>query len=135
MISGLIILRTGLTWLDPAVSLAIAGLIAYGTWGLFRESLNLAIDAVPAGIDPRAVARYLESETGVVSVHDLHIWAMSTSETALTAHLVMPARPADDEALAAMARELQERFAIHHATLQVERGDSGQACTGPESAV
>jgi cobalt-zinc-cadmium efflux system protein len=119
---------TGWLWLDPATGVAIALAILYSTWGLGRDSLNLAFDAAPAGIDPEAVKRHLESLPGVVEVHDLHIWAMSTTETALTAHLVRPGAALDDAFIADAARQLTNRFAIHHATLQVELGDPAHPC-------
>ena len=127
LVSGLVISRTGWLWLDPAVSLAIVAVIAIGTWGLFRQSLNLALDAVPQRIDPAAVGDYLAALPGVTSVHDLHIWPMSTTQVALTVHLVRPEAATDDEFLAGVARELHDRFEIEHATLQVEHG-RGKAC-------
>ena len=131
-VAGAAILLSGWLWLDPLLSLLIAAVIMAGTWGLLRDSVNLALDAVPAGIDRGAVEAYLQSLPGVSAVHDLHIWGMSTSEAALTAHLVK-ATPNDDDALIAQAsRELHERFKIAHTTLQWERGaaqcPSGQAC-------
>lgn len=130
--SGAAILATGWTWLDPAVSLVIAVVILAGTWSLLREALDLAMDAVPAGIDPEAVAAYLGALPGVVAVHDLHVWGMSTTEAALTAHLVKP-DPADDDALVARATtDLHERFGIAHVTLQWERRDGD--CPGAPCA-
>ena len=131
--SGAAIVATGWTWLDPAVSLVIAVVILVGTWGLLREATNLAMDAVPAGIDPEAVAAYLATLPGVTAVHDLHVWGMSTTEVALTAHLVKP-DPGDDDAVIARAtRELHDRFGIEHVTLQWERtdGDCPGASCGP----
>ncbi|MBW8270875.1 cation diffusion facilitator family transporter [Caldovatus aquaticus] len=127
--TALLIGATGWAWLDPAVALAIAAAILAGTWSLLRESMNLAMDAVPRGIDPAEVEAWLAALPGVASVHDLHIWAMSTTETALTAHLVCPAAgPPDDAFLAEAARGLRARFGIGHATLQVERGDAAHPC-------
>jgi cobalt-zinc-cadmium efflux system protein len=126
--AGLAMRWTGMAWIDPAVALAIAGVIAFGTWGLFRESLGLAMDAVPGQIAPAEVATFLRAVPGVQSVHDLHVWAMSTSETALTAHLVVPEREIRDEDLAQISDELQHRFGIGHATIQVERGECGAEC-------
>ncbi|MBN2355924.1 cation transporter, partial [candidate division KSB1 bacterium] len=124
VVAGILILLTGIPWIDPVVSLLIATVILISTWGLLRDSLNLSLHAVPEGIDPKAVADYLEKLPGVVSVHDLHIWGMSTTETALTAHLVKP-NPIDDDALIARANEeLRQRFDIDHTTLQLERGDA-----------
>lgn len=136
VVSGIAIQQTGWNWLDPAASLAACVVIVWGTWGLLRESLFLAIDAVPSGIDPQAVQAFLASLPGVAAVHDLHIWAMSTTEVALTAHLVMPQPPAGDEFLGDLCRALQERFHIGHVTVQVERGDPGVVCRQePEGAL
>ena len=121
VVAGLAIRATGLAWIDPATSLAIAAVIFAGTWGLLRESVNLAMQAVPAGIDPAAVHAYLAGLDGVVEVHDLHIWAMSTTETALTAHLVRPDPDGHDELLARAADELHDRHGIEHVTIQLER--------------
>ena len=125
---------TGWAWLDPVTSLAIAAVIVVGTWGLLRESLDMALDAVPAGIDPDTVESWLAAQPGVTEVHDLHIWAIGTRETALTAHLVRPGAAAPDDAFLALTRHgLQERFAIGHATIQVEAGDPAHPC--PQSPV
>jgi cobalt-zinc-cadmium efflux system protein len=120
---GFAIRATGWHWLDPAVSILIGIVIVWGTWSLLREAVNLAMDAVPAGIDPHAVETYLASLAGVQTVHDLHIWGMSTTEAALTVHLVMPQPPADDKFLHEVSRELHEHFEIGHATIQIEHGD------------
>ena len=125
---GFAIRATGWHWLDPAVSILIGGVIVYGTWGLLRESVNLAMDAVPAGIDPHAVEAYLEGLPGVRAVHDLHIWGMSTTESALTVHLVMPEPPANDKFLHEAGHELHEQFEIGHITIQIEHGDPDIAC-------
>ena len=120
---------TGWAWLDPVTSLAIAAVIVVGTWGLLRESLDMALDAVPAGIDPDTVESWLAAQPGVTEVHDLHIWAIGTRETALTAHLVRPGAAAPDDAFLALTRHgLQKRFAIGHATIQVEAGDPAHPC-------
>jgi cobalt-zinc-cadmium efflux system protein len=124
---GIGILVLGWQWLDPLLSIIIVAAIVWGTWGLFRESLELAVDAVPRSIDPLAVAAYLRDRPGVTRIHDLHIWAMSTTENALTAHLVMPGG-FDDHFLAGVAGDLKARFHIDHATLQVERGTLADAC-------
>ena len=128
VVAGFAMQWTGSAWIDPAMALAIAGIIAFGTWSLFRESLNLAMDAVPHEIAPEHVSRFLHDVPGVQSVHDLHVWAMSTSETALTVHLVVPGRSVEDEELARICDELRHRFGIGHATIQVERGDRGVEC-------
>jgi cobalt-zinc-cadmium efflux system protein len=125
---GIGIYATGWLWLDPGVSIVIGIAIVWGTWGLLRESLNLAMDAVPSGIDPHAVESYLAGLPGVRAVHDLHIWAMSTTEVALTAHLVMPEPPSDDKFVHAVCGELQARFEIGHVTIQIEHGDSDLSC-------
>jgi cobalt-zinc-cadmium efflux system protein len=122
VIAALVISLTGWLWLDPAVSLGIGLVIAIGSWGLFRESLNLAMDAVPAGIDRAAVAEFLSEVPGVVAVHDLHIWPLSTSSVAMTAHLVKPDAIVDDTLLCRLSDVLHERFDIDHATLQIEHG-------------
>jgi cobalt-zinc-cadmium efflux system protein len=122
VIAALLIGWTGRLWLDPAVSLAVAAVILATTWGLTRDALNLAVDAVPAGIDPHAVEDYLAGLPGVTEVHDLHIWAMSTTETALTVHLVRPNAGLDDGLLNDTCHTLEHRFGIHHATIQIEAG-------------
>lgn len=123
VIIGFGIYATGWNWLDPAISILIGGVIVWGTWGLLRESLALAMDAVPEGIDAQAVEAYLAALPGVAAVHDLHIWGMSTTEVALTVHLVMPEPPADDKLLGDVCHELRRRFAIGHVTIQIEHGD------------
>ncbi len=126
--AGVGIITTGWLWLDPLVSLIIAAIILIGTWRLLLDSINLVLQAVPAGIDSEAVAQYLASVPGVKAVHDLHIWAMSTTETALTAHLVKPGLENDDAMLAQIRNEVRDRFAIAHVTLQVERSDAFMDC-------
>jgi cobalt-zinc-cadmium efflux system protein len=118
-----VIMLTGWLWLDPAVSILISAIITLGTWGLLRDSVNLAMDAVPEGIDPQAVEAYLAGQANVTEVHDLHIWGMSTTETALTVHLVRPGCAVDDGLLARLRHDLDHRFGIAHATIQVETGD------------
>lgn len=120
VIAGVVILKTGWLWVDPAVSLMIAGVIFYSTWGLLRDSINLTFDGVPAHIRLTEVRQYLLGVPGVLDVHDLHVWAMSTSETALTTHLVMAQMPAEDELLTQVNCELEKRFNISHSTLQIE---------------
>jgi len=122
VVSGFIMLKTGLDWIDPALSLIVVAVILRGTWGLLRTSTAMALDAVPDGIDSRAVADYLKSRPGVVTVHDLHIWPMGTADTALTALLVMPEGHPGDPALMALAHDLEHRFGIGHATIQIETG-------------
>lgn len=125
VVAALIMSRTGWLWIDPAVSLGIGVAIAAGTWGLFRESLNLALDAVPAGIDCAAVERFLCEVPGVVAIHDLHIWPLSTTSVALTAHLVNPKACVDDRLMRELGTELREHFGIDHTTLQLERAAEG----------
>lgn len=128
VLSGALILFWGLNWVDPVISLAIAAVIFLSTWGLLRDSLNLAVDAVPRNVDPDAVRAYLAGLPGVDTLHDLHIWPMSTTETALTAHLVMSVIPDNDRFLNDVARDLKSRFAINHPTIQLERHDSEVVC-------
>ncbi|HWE99283.1 MAG TPA: cation diffusion facilitator family transporter [Caulobacteraceae bacterium] len=126
--AGGLVLLTGWNWLDPAASLGIAVVIVLGTWSLLRESLDLALQAVPPGVDRDGVLSYLEGLPGVSEVHDLHIWGMSTTETALTAHLVRPQAGLDDSLLSRACAELKSRFQVHHATLQIEAGEGGHPC-------
>lgn len=126
--AGLAIKLTGLHWIDPTVSIAIVLVIAIGTWGLLRDSVNLALNAVPTAVDYGAVLRYLSGLPGVKEVHDLHIWAMSTTQCALTAHLVMPEAEVDDRFLHGVCEELHEKFEIEHPTLQIERGNADVTC-------
>ena len=136
VVAGIAIALTGWLWLDPAVSLAVSAVIVYGTWDLVRQALRLALDAVPQGVDAGAVRTHLLALPGVTALHDLHIWGMSTTETALTCHLVMPLGHPGDEALSAIARELEAHFHIHHTTLQIELGDSAEICAlTPEHVV
>ncbi|MEA1677240.1 cation diffusion facilitator family transporter [Nitrospirillum sp. BR 11163] len=135
VIAGALILWTGWGWLDPVISLVISVVIVLGTWSLLRESLNLALDAVPAGVDLGAVRAYLADLPGVTEVHDLHVWALSTTDTALTAHLVRPDNADGDRLLAQICRELKTRFRINHATVQVETGLGEPCALAPDSVV
>jgi cobalt-zinc-cadmium efflux system protein len=128
VLSGVAILLTGWWWLDPVVSLVIAIVILVGTWGLLREAFNLAMDAVPESIDTAGVQNYLAHLPGVMAVHDLHIWGMSTTETALTAHLVIPEGTFTDTFLNDTAQALHDQYGIEHTTLQIETGDANQRC-------
>lgn len=131
VIAGVLILLTGRLWIDPVTSLAIVAVIAWGTWGLLKDSVRMGLLAVPEGIDEGEVRAFLCSQAGVSACHDLHIWPMSTTETALTAHLVMPAGHPGDAALRELAHELEHRFGIHHATIQVETGgEDCERCAG-----
>lgn len=136
VVAGVVIVQTGWNWLDPVSSLVIALLVILGTWGLLRDSVNLALHAVPAGIDTAQVRAYLGAIEGVTEVHDLHIWGMSTTETALTAHLVCPRGYPGDALRQAMSCELRDRFGISHATIQIETGDARHPCgLAPEHVV
>jgi cobalt-zinc-cadmium efflux system protein len=128
VVAGIAIMATGWTWIDPLVSIAITLAIVVGTWDLFRESIDLALDAVPRGVDPDAIKEALAAISGVVEVHDLHVWAASTSEVSLTAHLVVPDKDSHESALAAATDLLRDRFRIAHTTIQLEREEAGEAC-------
>lgn len=134
LVSAGVVVAGGLTlwmawaWLDPVVSLLIAAVILWGTWSLFRQSLHLLFDGVPDSVDPHAVHDYLASLPDISRVHDLHIWAMDTSQVAMTAHLVMPHSHVDDEFLKEVTDQLHDRFEITHATLQVVRVPFTQPC-------
>src|SRR5450432_4146701 len=123
VVAGFLIIATGWRWIDPAISLAIAIVITWGTWGLLRDSVNLALQAVPQGIDIGEVRQYLSGLPHVKEVHDLHVWPMSTTETALTAHLVRDVDDCDCALLERASRELHSKFEIQHATLQFETLD------------
>ena len=128
VLAGLAILYTGWNWLDPVASLLITAVIVAGTWGLLRDSLKLALSGVPEGIDLHRVETWLCDRDGVLNIHDLHIWGMSTTENALTVHLVMPEGHPGDAWLDRLAEDLRSQFGIDHSTLQVERGDSEHVC-------
>jgi cobalt-zinc-cadmium efflux system protein len=134
--AGIAIAWTGWMWLDPAVSLVVSAVIVIGTWGLVRSAIGLALDAVPEGVDAAAVRAHLLSIAGVTGLHDLHIWGMSTTETALTCHLIMPSGHPGDAMLNGIAEQLHHRFGIHHATIQIELADTDEACVlTPEHVV
>lgn len=126
VVAALLTLWTGWLWIDPAISLGIAMFVLWAGWGLARSSVNLALDAVPENVDRASVESYLNGLPGVTEVHDLHIWAMSTTETALTVHLVRPEADIDDRFIAAVCERLDGDFKIHHATVQIEH--SREAC-------
>lgn len=128
VLAGAVSLWMGWPWTDPVVSLAIGLVILWGTWQLFKESLHLLFDGVPSNVDPLAVRTCLEGLPGVTEVRDLHIWAMGTSQVALTAHLVMPATTMDDDFLVMATEQLHAQFEITHVTLQVSRRALGKAC-------
>ena len=133
--AGAAILLTGWHWLDPLTSLAVSGLIVWSTWGLLREAIVLSLDAVPARIDPREVRRYLAGLEGVAGIHDLHIWPMSTTETALTVHLEMPGGHPGDDRLMQTTRDLEHRFAIGHVTIQIEISKETACRLAPDEIV
>jgi cobalt-zinc-cadmium efflux system protein len=135
VIAGLAILFTGRHWIDPIVSLLICAVIVWGTWDLLRESVNLALQGVPKDVDLDAVERYLSALPGIAKVHDLHIWAMSTTEIALTAHLVKPDGDLDDPLLDRIQHELHDRFGIEHITVQLECGTCQRSCQQESESV
>jgi cobalt-zinc-cadmium efflux system protein len=124
--AGVVILWTGWLWLDPVVSLMIVAAIVAGTWGLLRDSVAMSLNAVPREIEPGSILAFLKEQEGVSDVHDLHIWPMSTTETALTAHLVVPTGYPGDPFVLGISRELREHHGIGHVTLQIET--DGAAC-------
>ncbi|MDP9065126.1 MAG: cation diffusion facilitator family transporter [Pseudomonadota bacterium] len=128
LISGGVILITRWNWLDPVVSLLIVAVILVSTWSLLRDSLHLSLDGVPSGVNSGAVLSFLAGQRGVTDVHDLHIWALSTTSVALTAHLVVPDRDAEDALLGSVTPFLKKRFRIDHATLQIERDRCDHGC-------
>jgi cobalt-zinc-cadmium efflux system protein len=127
VVSGLLILLTGKNWIDPVMSFIIIAVILRGTWQLFSDSVNLALDAVPKNIDVEKVRNFIAAKNGVENLHDLHIWAMSTTQIALTAHLVMPGGN-DDHFITTLQNELKERFNIGHTTFQIENRNLQQNC-------
>ena len=126
VIAGLLILLTGMRWIDPVASLIINVVIVWGTWGLLRDSIAMALDLVPANVDPNAVRKYLEGLDGVTAVHDLHIWPLSTTRTALTVHLEMPDAAGGDVFLQQVCEHLYAEFQIEHSTIQIEQ--NAEAC-------
>ena len=128
--SAWVILRTHWEWLNPVVSLIIVFVITISTWDLLRDSFNLAMDAVPEGVSLDRVERFLVSLPGCQGVHDLHIWGMSTSETALTAHLVVKDDELTDRQLAALNDQLHHHFGIEHSTIQLESSAAAALCRG-----
>lgn len=128
VLAGLAILWTGKLWIDPVIGLLIVAIIIHGTWGLLKDSVNLALQGVPPSVDAKAVKDYLAALPGVAAVHDLHIWGMSTSETALTAHLLKPDGKLDDKLLQRVSHEMEERFEIQHVTIQLECGNGTGPC-------
>jgi cobalt-zinc-cadmium efflux system protein len=136
VVAGIAIALSGWLWLDPVVSLVVSVVVIYGTAGIIRQAIAFALNAVPSGIDLAAIRTHLVAIPGVIALHDLHIWGMSTTETALTCHLVMPGGHPGDAALAALAHDLEDEFGIGHATIQIELGDTEEACAlTPEHVV
>lgn len=134
VIAGFVILWTGWQWLDPLVSLLIAIVILIGTWSLLKESLDLSLDAVPAGIDVKGIKTYLQKIPTVTEVHDLHVWGMSTTDAALTVHLIRSDLEDNDRLLQQVCKELHDQFGIEHATIQIETGT--YSCSlAPEDSV
>jgi cobalt-zinc-cadmium efflux system protein len=134
VVAGLLLARTGKTWIDPAVSLAVALIVLWASWKLLTEALHMAMDAVPRSVDPDAVREYLLSLPGVTDMHDLHIWSMSTSEVALTVHLLCP-EGVNDDFLVCAASDLRLRYGIVHPTVQIERGDGAECPLASEHVV
>lgn len=130
VVAGGLVLWMGWHWIDPVVSLLIAAVVVWGTWSLFRQSLHLLFDGVPERLDLREVRALLESLPGVAGVHDLHVWAMGTTDVALTAHLEMPGGGGDDDFLQRTGEALHGRFGIGHVTLQIVRQPFCQPCDG-----
>jgi cobalt-zinc-cadmium efflux system protein len=128
VVAGVVMIFTGWDWLDSAISLGIVAVIVIGTWGLLRESVQLALNAIPAHISATEVEAYLRECPGITDIHDLHIWGMSTTESALTVHLVMPEGYPGDEFMDDITRILRERFSVQHSTLQIEQGTTDHAC-------
>jgi cobalt-zinc-cadmium efflux system protein len=135
VVAGVLVLLTGVALIDPITSLLITGFIAWGSWGLLRDSLKMGLLGVPDGIDHGDVSTFLGNQPGVIAVHDLHIWPMSTTETALTAHLVMPEGCPGDAFLHGLAHDLSHRFGIDHPTIQIERSHASECALGSESVV
>lgn len=128
VLGGIGIVLTRWLWLDPVLSIGIGLVIIVGSWGLLKDSFNLVIDGVPNSIEELDVRQYLGNCLGVAQVHDLHIWNLSTVETALTAHLIMPGGHPGDEFLSTIATHLKTEFGIHHTTIQIEQGDQNTPC-------
>ena len=128
VIAGIAIMFTSMLWIDPAISLIIVVVIVISTWGVFRDSFNLAMDGVPKGINVEEVRKFILQQEGITAIHDLHVWAMSTTQVALTAHLVRDSTNIDDQFLHHLSKELHERFKIIHPTIQIESGKQAHLC-------
>ena len=127
VVAGFLIVITGKTWIDPLMSLVIVVVIALGTWGLLRDSVNMSLQAAPPGLDPEEIGAFLRGCQGIEKIHDLHVWPMSTTETALTVHLLVPTGYPGDAFTAEIAAALKDRFGVGHATIQIET-DAGTPC-------
>ena len=128
VIGGIVIYFTGWLLIDPLLSLVIILVIAYSSWGLLRDSFNLSVDAVPQNVDIDSIKKYLLSLPDVSEIHDLHVWAMSTTQVALTAHLLRKTSKIDDDFLHNAAQELKTKYGVHHTTIQVENGHCDLQC-------
>jgi len=135
VVAGLVIILTGWLWIDAVVSLAINGVIIWGAWGLLRDSIGMSLAAVPSHIDPSKVRAFITAQEGVTSLHDLHIWPMSTTEIALTCHLVMQNGHPGDAFLHDLGKELAHRFNINHATMQIEIDQHAACALAPDEVV
>lgn len=135
VIAAIVILYTSWHWIDPLVSLAICAVILWSTWGLLASSVRMSLNAVPSSIDPSEVRKFLERRPGVSQIHDLHIWPMSTTEIALTCHVVIPEGHPGDAFLMEMAHELEHRFKIVHTTIQVETNAETACALAPDEVV
>ncbi|QNA85240.1 cation transporter [Sphingomonas sp. So64.6b] len=135
VIAGLLIVLTGKSWIDPVMSLIIVAVIGVSTWGLLRDSVNMSLQAIPPGLDADEVEAFLLAQGGVVSLHDLHIWPISTTETALTVHLLVPGGYPGDVFTTNLAAALKERFGIDHATVQIETDPQGDCALEPDQVV
>lgn len=135
VLAGLVIVLTGVTWIDPVTSLVIVAVVAIGTWGLLRDSVNMSLQAAPPGVDPKRIGAFLRKQRGVKGVHDLHVWPLSTTETALTVHLLVPDGYPGDAFTAQLAAALKERFEIDHATIQIETDPDADCPLEPDHVV
>ena len=135
VLAGLAIVLTGRTWIDPVTSLVIVVVVAIGTWGLLRDSVNMSLQAAPPGVDPARIGAFLRKQRGVKGVHDLHVWPMSTTETALTVHLLVPEGYPGDAFTIEIVKSLKERFGIDHATIQIETDPDADCPLEPDHVV
>ena len=135
VVAGLLIVLTGKTWIDPIMSLIVVLVIAVGTWGLLRDSVNMSLQAAPPGLNPKEIGAFLSEQDGVQQIHDLHVWPMSTTETALTVHLLVPSGYPGDAFTARLAADLREKFGVHHATIQIETDGDARCALESRRAV